>query len=182
MNIITCDALLRGRRGIVSRGLLARVDRVDVQGRAFAVKRFEVRTRSSWAKEVASHLICPQPEVGALIAYGLDDRCRPWLATPWAEKRQVRYWIKNGHPELQNAIEAWIDDFQARLSQCGYRWQDAASRNLLVGADQLTNPEPAFEVVDYVLAPLKPEVALINCLARLDKMRTAEAVMMDWLL
>lgn len=177
--MITSEALLGRKRRIVSRGLSARLDRVEGQGRAYAVKRFEARTRSAWANEVGSHLICPQPEVVALIAYGLDDRGRPWLATPWVEKRQVRYWINNGHPELQNATEAWIDHFQARLSQFGYRWFDATSRNLLVGADQLSNPRPALEVVDYVLLPIKPEIPFAQCRVTLENMRAAEAIMLD---
>lgn len=177
--MITPEDLLRRRRHIVSRSLFARVDRVEAQGRAYAVKRFEARMRSAWASEVASHLICPQPEVVALLAYGLDDSGRPWLATPWVEKRPVRYWIKKGHPELQNATEAWIDQFQARLSLCGYRWYDATSRNLLVGADQLTNPRPDLKVVDYVLLPIRHEAPFTECVARVETMLATESIILD---
>ena len=174
MSAITAAALLGRRRRFVAQGVSARIDRVEVQGCAFAVKRFEARTRPAWSREVASHLCCAQPEVIGIIAYGLDDRGRSWLATSWREARQARYWIKNGHPELQATAEAWLDLFQTRLSLFGYRWYDATTRNLLLSAEQLTRPRPAFQVVDYTLVPFRNQLAFAECLVELEKMQPAE--------
>lgn len=174
MSGITAAALLSRRRRFVSQGVSARIDRVEVQGCAFAVKRFEARMHPAWAREVASHLCCAQPEVIGITAYGLDERGRPWLATSWSEARQARYWIKNGHPELQVKAEAWVDLFQAKLSIHGYKWHDATTRNLLISVEQLARPQPAFEIVDYTLVPLHNQINFADCLVELDNMQPTE--------
>lgn len=168
LSSMTAAALLDRRGRPVSRGLSAHIECVEVQGRAFAVKRFDARQRSLWAREVASHLTCPQPEVIGIVAYGLDDRDTPWLATPWSDARQVRHWIKNDGPHLRAMAGAWVDLFQARLLVLGYRWYDATTRNLLLSAERVSTQWPKFQIVDYMLVPLCPQVAFADCLSGLE--------------
>ena len=160
----------------ISQGALARVDRVQIGGMQFAMKRFLPSSRLAWAREVASHLACQQAEVAALNAYGVDIRDCGWLSTTWIDARTARYHIAHGYRDLKEIANAWIVDFQRRLAAHGYRWIDAELRNLLVLGMGHTSAPPEFKIVDYTITSLSDKCEVEAHAMQLMVMRHGESV------
>ena len=138
----------------IANGLLARVDRVHIDGHDFAIKTFRPGALSAWAREVASHLICPQPEVIALASYGRNESGAGWLSSPWVDAPTVRQCKRDGNATIEAAAIEWITEFQTRLAALYFRWVDASPRNLLVMDGAQMGGAPRFGVVDYTIRPL----------------------------
>lgn len=147
----------------ISRGALGTVDRVEIGGERFALKRFSRRACRSWALEVASHQTCPQPDVAPLIDYGIDPAGRGWLLTAWIDADNVRNHVRRGNPAIKVAADNWIAGFQQRLAECGYRWVDATPRNVLVRGIGGDLDQLIFAAVDYTVRPIGDSRALDEC-------------------
>ncbi|MBX3700536.1 MAG: hypothetical protein KF903_05995 [Dokdonella sp.] len=141
-----------GRVGkAVAKTTLASVFRVEVGQRVFAYKRFLVKARSSWAREVASHLLLPRIDVAALQAFGIDAQDRPWLMTQWCGWPNLRWLLREdgGNASKENAGHL-IGRISESLRVVGYAWTDPATRNLLVPDLAMTR----YCMVDYALRPI----------------------------
>lgn len=147
----------------VSRGHFARVDRVETGHGVFARKRFVSFGRKAWAREVASHLVLPLPEVAELIAYGTARSHCGWLMTRWHDWPNVRTLLRGQTDDVRARGQRLVDSFQQRVRESGYRWDDPAVRNVIC-------PGPEFEkflVVDFSLRPLREPDPIDDCIRAL---------------
>jgi hypothetical protein len=142
------------RRTSISRNVLAHVMRVDSNGSRYVLKRFARGAHRAWALEVAAHIVCPRPEVPAIQSFGFDVQHHGWLCTPWFDAHNAREHLYRGNHVLRQMAHAWITDFQSRLAIQGYRWADAAMRNLLVLGDGSAGSPFGFKAVDYTVSAL----------------------------
>lgn len=151
----------------ISRGALACVDRVEDQGSQFVLKRYQPMARVAWAREVASHLVCPQPDIVPFETYGVDASGRGWMTMPWVNSPTVRYRLAHGSRALRSAAEMWIAGFQRRLAADGYRWVDASFRNILVRGSCRDYTQSCFSVVDYTIRALVASTCLAESVDQL---------------
>ncbi|MDL1870273.1 hypothetical protein FBQ98_12715 [Gammaproteobacteria bacterium PRO6] len=148
----------------VARTALACVFRAELDQRVLAYKLFLAKARSSWAREVASHLVLPRNDVAGLQAFGIDSHNRPWLMTQWCDWRNLRSILREGGG---NAPREHAGQLLGRISESlrhvGYLWADPATRNLLVSDLSMSR----YCMVDYALRPLGNSPDFDACLAGL---------------